>query len=172
MDRFLSPSICGIQAGQRCERIENFSIRPWIRSVGEACVGPETVMWNHSALGASTLLLVALGGCSTEQRELSRKLSPDQKLVAVLMESLSESAAGSLHQDIHLNDQGAPLNLDKPVFSAVGCDHVSFNWVNDYTLEIHYETTCAIAHFTNRWDRTSNIAAGRPNPVEIILMRN
>jgi hypothetical protein len=129
-------------------------------------------MRKHSAFGASMLLLAALGGCSAEQRELSRQLSPNQKLVAVLMESLSGGAAESLHLDIYLNDQGVPLNLDKPVFSAVGCDHVSFNWINDYTLEIHYETTCAISHFTNRWDRPSNIAAGRPNPVEIILMRN
>jgi hypothetical protein len=118
------------------------------------------------------LLFAGLNGCSAEQREKGRQISPNQKLVAVLMESLRGGAAGSLHQDIYLNDQGIPLNLDKPVFSAVGCDHVSFNWVNDYTLEIHYETTCAIAHFTNRWDQPSNIAAGRPNPIEVILIRN
>ena len=58
------------------------------------------------------------------------------------------------------------------MFGGVGCDHLSFKWANDYTLEIHYETTCAIGHFTNRWDRPSNIAAGRPNPIEIILNRN
>lgn len=87
------------------------------------------------------------------------------------MESQLRDAAGSIREDIYLNDQGIPLNLDKPVFSGVGCDRVSFKWVNDYTLEIHYETTCAIAHFTNRWDRPSNVAVGRPNPVEITLVR-
>lgn len=123
------------------------------------------------ALLSLVLLLVGLGGCSPEQKELRRQVSPGQKLVAVLTESIAGDAAGSVREDIYVNDQGIPLNLDKPVFSAVGCDHVSFKWTNDYTLEIHYETTCAVGHFTNRWDRPSNIAAGRPNPIEIVLVR-
>jgi hypothetical protein len=69
-------------------------------------------------------------------------------------------------------DQGVPLNLDKPVFSAVGCDGVSFDWVNDYTLQIHYETTCFINQFTNRWSRPSDVVVGRANPIEIILVRS
>ena len=105
------------------------------------------------ALAASILLLVGLWSCSAEHKELSRRISPNQKLVAVLMETMSGSAAGSVHEDIYLNDQGIPLNLDKPVFSAVGCDNLSLDWPNDYTLEIHYESTCAISHFTNRWSR-------------------
>jgi hypothetical protein len=122
-----------------------------------------------SALGAWILLLTA---CSAGQKELSRLTSPNQRLVAVLTESLSGDASGSVHEDIYVNDQGLPLNLDKPVFSAMACDHVSFKWLNDYTLEIHYETVCAISHFTNRWNRPSDIAAGRPNPIEIILVRS
>jgi hypothetical protein len=122
-------------------------------------------------LAASILLFVGLAGCSAEQKELSRQISPNQKLVAVLMESIVKDAAGSVHEDIYLNDQGIPLNLDKPVFSAVGCDHVGFEWLNDYTLQIHYETTCVINQFTNRWYRPSDVAAGRPNPIEIILIR-
>lgn len=124
-----------------------------------------------AAVGASILLLAGLESCSAEQRELSRQSSPNQKLVAVLMESMTGGGTGSVHEDIYLNDQGIPLNLDKPVFSGVGCDHLSFDWVNDYTLQIHYETTCAISHFTNRWFRPSDVAAGRPVPVEIILIR-
>jgi hypothetical protein len=115
--------------------------------------------------------LLLVSGCSPEQKELRRQTSPNQKLVAVLMESVGGDAAGSLHEDLYLNDQGLPLNLDKPVFSAAGCDHVGFEWVNDYTLRVHYETTCAIGHFTNRWFRPSDVAAGRPNPIEIILVR-
>jgi hypothetical protein len=122
-------------------------------------------------LAASILLFVGLAGCSAEQKELSRQISPNQKLVAVLMESIVKDAADSVHEDIYLNDQGIPLNLDKPVFSAVGCDHVGFAWLNDYTLQIHYETTCVINQFTNRWYRPSDVAAGRPNPIEIILIR-
>ena len=87
------------------------------------------------------------------------------------MESRVGSTEGSLHEDIYLNDQGLPLNLDRPAFSATGCDHVKFEWLNDYTLQIHYETTCAIGHFTNRWFRPSDVAAGRPNPIEIVLVR-
>jgi hypothetical protein len=124
-----------------------------------------------AAVVASILLLVGLEDCSAEQRELSRQSSPNQKLVAVLMESMTRGGTGSVHEDIYLNDQGIPLNLDTPVFSGVGCDHLSFGWVNEYTLQIHYETTCAIGHFTNRWFRPSDLAAGRPVPVEIILIR-
>ena len=123
------------------------------------------------ALGASVLLFVGLAGCSPEQKEMRRQLSPNQKLVAVLMESMVKDASGSIQEDIYVNDQGLPLNLDKPVFSAVGCDHVSFEWVNDYTLQIHYETVCVINQFTNRWSRPSDVAVGRPNPIEVVLIR-
>jgi hypothetical protein len=123
-------------------------------------------------LGASILLLLWLESCSAEQKELSRQNSPNQKLVAVLMESILKDTTGSVHEDIYVNDRGVPLNLDKPVFSAVGCDRVSFDWANDYTLQIHYETTCVINQFTNRWSRPSDAAVGRPNPIEIILIRN
>jgi hypothetical protein len=121
-----------------------------------------------ASLAASVLLFAGLAACSAEQKELSRQISPNQKLVAVLMESLSE---GAVHEDLYVNDQGVPLNLGKPVFSAVGCDHLSFDWGNDYTLQIHYETTCVINQFTNRWSRPSDVAVGRPNPIEIILVR-
>jgi len=124
------------------------------------------------AVGASILLLTGLAGCSAQQKERSRQISPNQKLVAVLMESITGGNGGSVREDIYVNDQGVPLSLDKPVFSAVGCDHVGFEWVNDYTLRIRYETTCAITQFTNRWSRPSDVAAGRLNPIEIILFRS
>ena len=126
---------------------------------------------NLLAFGAALLLLAALNGCSAKQKELSRQTSPNQKLVAVLMESITREAGGSVHEDIYVNDQGIPLNLDKPVFSAVGCDHLSFDWANDYTLQIHYETTCVINQFANRWSRPADVAVGRPNPIEIVLIR-
>ena len=125
-----------------------------------------------AGLGVALWLLVALGGCSPEQKELRRQVSPNQKLVAVLMESLLRDAGGSVREEIYVNDKGLPLNLDKPVFSAEGCDRVSFEWANDYTLQIHYETTCVINQFTNRWSRPSDVAVGRPNPIEIILIRS
>jgi hypothetical protein len=124
------------------------------------------------AVGSSIWLLTGLAGCSSEQKELGRQVSPNQKLVAVLMESTLKDAAGSVREDIYVNDQGVPLNLDKPVFSAVGCDRVSFDWANDYTLQIHYEMTCVINQFTNRWYRPSDVAVGRSNPIEIILVRS
>ncbi len=125
-----------------------------------------------SSLGAAMSLLVALGGCSAEQKELARQTSPNQKLVAVLIESITGTAAGSVREDVYVNDQGFPLNLDKPVFRAVGCDRVSFEWANDYTLQIHYETTCVINQFTNRWSRPSDVSVGRSNPIEIVLVRS
>ena len=123
------------------------------------------------ALGISILLLVGLESCSAKQKEIIRQSSPDQKLVAVLMESTLNDAAGSVREDIYVNDRSLPLNPDKPVFSAVGCDRVSFAWINDYTLQIRYETGCVINQFTNRWYRPSDVAVGRPNPIEIILTR-
>jgi hypothetical protein len=136
------------------------------------CWRYSVVMSKRLAVGASILLIVGLAACSPEQKELRRQISPNQKLVAVLMESVTGGAGGAVHEDIYVNDQGLPLNLDKPVFSAEGCDHVSFEWVNDYTLQIHYETVCVINQFTNRWSRPSDVAAGRPNPIEIVLIRN
>jgi hypothetical protein len=126
---------------------------------------------NFPALGASILLLVGLESCTADQKELNRNSSPNQKLVAVLMESMTGGVTGSVHQDIYINDQGVPLNLDKSVFSAVGCDRLSFDWLNDYTLQIQYERTCSIGQFTNRWFRPSDLAAGRPVPIEIVLIR-
>jgi len=123
------------------------------------------------ALGISILLLVGLESCSAEQKEINRQSSPNQRLVAVLMESTLNDAAGSVRENIYVNDRNLPLNPDKPVFSAVGCDRVSFGWVNDYTLQIRYETVCVINQFTNRWYRPSDVAVGRPNPIEIILTR-
>jgi hypothetical protein len=128
-------------------------------------------MKSRSTLGVSLLLLAGLGACSAEQKELRRQSSPNQKLVAVLMESVIRDATGSVREDIYVNDQGVPLNLNKPVFTAVGCDRVSFEWANDYTLQIHYDTVCVINQFTNRWSRPSDVAVGRPNPIEIILVR-
>jgi len=133
--------------------------------------GFETLTRSITMLGVS-MLLAGLAGCSAEQKELGRQISPNQRLVAVLMESMTGGAAGSVHEDIYLNDQGLPLSLDKPVFSGVGCDRLSFDWANDYTLQIHYETTCVVGQFTNRWFRPSDVAVGRPVPVEIILIRN
>jgi hypothetical protein len=129
-------------------------------------------MKRRSILGVLLLLSAGLGACSAEQKELRRQSSPNQKLVAVLMESVIRDATGSVHEDIYVNDKGVPLNLNKPVFAAVGCDRLSFDWANDYTLRIHYETTCVISQFTNRWYRPSDVAAGRPNPIEIVLIRN
>jgi hypothetical protein len=137
--------------------------------VGDSPYGCETFVKALSTISISILLLSA---CSPEQKELRRQISPDNKLVAVLMESVLKDAAGSVREDIYVNDQGLPLNLDKPVFSAVGCDRVYFEWANDYTLQIHYETTCVINQFTNRWSRPSDVATGRPNPIEIVLIRN
>ena len=117
------------------------------------------------------LLLALLAGCSADQRELKRLSSPNNKLIAVLMESAGSGASDPLRQDLYLNDAGMPLSLDKPVFSAESCDRLSFEWVNDYTLQIHYETTCAISHFTNRWYRPSDLAVGKPVPIEIVLIR-
>lgn len=133
--------------------------------------GFEALMKAFRPLSVWILFLAAPTGCSTEQKEISRQSSPNQKLVAVLMESMTGGAAGSVHEDIYLNDQGIPLNREKPVFSAVGCDRVSFEWANDYTLQIHYETTCVVNQFTNRWFRPSDVAARRPVPIEIILVR-
>ncbi len=118
------------------------------------------------------LLVVTVAGCSADHRELVRRISPDQKLVAVLMESGHKDAAEPVTDELYLNDQGLPLQLDKPVLNARHCDGLSFSWLNEYTVEVRYPTPCAIDHFTNRWQRPSDVAAGHENPIEIILVRS
>ena len=118
--------------------------------------------------------LVGLAGCSPEQTrsELGRQISPNQKLVAVLTETLIGGSSGGIYEDLYLGDQGIPFKLDNPVFTASGCSSgLSFAWLNDYTIEIHYPSTCAINSFTNRWYRPSDLQVGWRNPIEIILVR-
>jgi hypothetical protein len=112
-----------------------------------------------------------MAACSADHRELSRHISPDQKLVAVLMES-GRKDAPEVTDELYLNDQGQPLQLDKPVLTARHCDGLSLSWLNEYTVEVRYPTPCAIDHFTNRWQRPSDVAAGHENPIEIILLRS
>jgi hypothetical protein len=119
-------------------------------------------------LGVFGAAIWLLCGCSADHKVVGRQISPNQKLVAVLTEV---TAGDSVRKEIYLNDQGVPLNLDAPVFTGVGCEHLSFDWANDYTLQIHYESLCAIGQFTNRWYRPSDLAVGRPVPIEIVLIR-
>jgi hypothetical protein len=118
------------------------------------------------------MLVATVAACSADHRELIRHISPDQKLVAVLMESGRADASEPVTDELYLNDQGLPLQLDKPVLTARHCDGLSFSWLNEYTVEVRYPTACAIDHFTNRWQRPSDVAAGHENPIEIILARS
>lgn len=98
-------------------------------------------------LGTSILLFAGLGGCTPEHRTVSRWDSPNGKLAAFLVESLV-GRDDSVREDIYVQDASLSPNLGKPIFSGTGCGHLSYGWVNDYTLQIHYETICAISHFT------------------------
>ena len=132
---------------------------------------PVKILWG---LWLCVPLLVGLAGCSPDQTrtELGRQISPNQRLVAVLTETLTGGTPGSVVEDLYLGDQGTPFNLENPVFTASGCSSgLSIAWRNDYTVEIHYPSTCAISAFTNRWYRPSDLQVGRPNPIEIILVR-
>ncbi len=127
-------------------------------------------MDKHSCIGIG-MVVAMMTACSANQHELARRVSPDQKLVAVLMESGHTDASQPVTDELYLNDQGLPLQLDTPVLKAHHCDGVTFSWINEYTVEIRYPTVCAIDQFTNRWQRPSDVAAGHENPVEIILAR-
>lgn len=127
-------------------------------------------MSKRSSIGIG-ILAATMAACSADHRELSRHISPDQKLVAVLMES-GRKDAPEVTDELYLNDQGQPLQLDKPVLTARHCDGLSLSWLNEYTVEVRYPTPCAIDHFTNRWQRPSDVAAGHENPIEIILLRS
>jgi hypothetical protein len=129
------------------------------------------VVTKHSSIGIG-ILIPLLAACSVDHRELVRHISPDQKLVAVLMESGPKDASQPVTDELYLNDQGLPLQLDKPVLTARHCDGLSFSWLNEYTVEVRYPTPCAIDHFSNRWQRPSDISTGHENPVEIILVRS
>lgn len=118
-------------------------------------------------------LLAGLSACSPDQTrsELGRQISPNQKLVAVLTETLVGGTPGGVYENLYLGDQGIPFELENPVFTAASCSGLSFSWLNDYTIEIHYPLTCAINSFTNRWYRPSDLQVGWRNPIEIILVR-
>jgi hypothetical protein len=123
------------------------------------------------AFGPCLALSALLGSCSAQKSERGRQTSPDQKLIAVWMESLGDGTEGSVSEDIYLGDRNTPVNFDNAVFSGGGCSGLTFAWTNEYTLEIHYPTSCTIQHFTNRWYRPSDLQVGRRNPIEIILVR-
>jgi hypothetical protein len=131
----------------------------------------EDLVNKRSSIGIG-ILVAAVAACSVDHRELVRHISPDQKLVAVLIESGRKDASAPVTDELYLNDQGLPLQLDKPVLTARLCDGLSFSWLNAYTVEVRYPTPCAIDHFTNRWQRPADVAAGHENPVEIILVRS
>ncbi len=115
---------------------------------------------------------VAVSACSAEHHELIRRISPDQKLVAVLMESGHPDLSDTVTDELYLNDQGLPLQLNNPVLTARHCDGLIFSWLNAYTVEVRYPTACTIDHFSNRWQRPSDVATGHENPIEIILVRS
>jgi hypothetical protein len=113
-----------------------------------------------------------VGACSVERQELSRQLSPDRKLAAILIESSAGGAAGAVSYDLYIDEVRTPRDLDKPIFSASGCEGLAFSWLNDYTLQVHYPSPCRIHHFTNRWFLPSDVAVGKATPFEIILIRD
>jgi hypothetical protein len=123
----------------------------------------------------SFLVLLAAGfasACSAEHHELGRQSSPDQKLVAILIESSARSAQGDISYDLYIDEVRASRDLDKPILSGSACEGLSFYWLNDYTLQVHYPSPCRINRFTNRWFRPSDVAVGKATPFEIILLRD
>jgi hypothetical protein len=117
------------------------------------------------------LLTGVLCACSVDRRELDRHGSPDEKLMAVLVEATTGGAAGAVSYDLYVYEVRASHDLDKPVFTASHCEGLTFSWLNDYTLQLHYQTPCSIEHFTNRWYRPTDVAVGRDVPIEITLVR-
>jgi len=66
------------------------------------------------------------GICAGPKSPIKRQSSPDQRLVAILIES-SAGSADALSYDLFIDEVRASRNLDKPIFSASGCAGISFS---------------------------------------------
>jgi hypothetical protein len=118
---------------------------------------------------AALVLLVSIAACSMQKREVLRSESPDQSVVATLMEEIGGGATVSAIYDLYLSSRN---NDDqKLVFSATYCGGISLKWQGSNTLFVQYYPGCDIHIFQNTWWSKQDIKNPSLPPVEIILIR-
>ncbi len=123
----------------------------------------------RAGLFAVTLMWVA--SCSVERSELARVASPDQRTIAVLVREFAGGAAGSSGYYLYLIDAHGKGALDHPTLTATRCEGLSVAWEDNALLQVHYNSTCSIKQFVNRWYSSSDVRDAQLVKVEVVLVR-
>jgi hypothetical protein len=121
------------------------------------------------ALAVVALLLLA--ACSVKRTELARIVSPDHRAIAVLVREDAGGAAGSTAYYLYLVDAQSKKELDHPNLTGIRCEGLSIAWEDSTTLQVNYDSKCAIKQFLNRWYSSSGVSNVQPAYVEIVLVR-
>lgn len=117
------------------------------------------------------VFVVFLAGCSMDHSEISRLVSPDGQVTAVLAQDLGGGAAGASGYYLYLMEANSSGELKHPNFMATGCPGLSAAWVGRGTLQLNYPAECSIKQFTNLWYSQSDIQNARHASVEVVLVR-
>lgn len=120
-------------------------------------------------LHVAMLVLLVLAGCSMQKREALRAESPNQAVVATLMEEVGGGATVSAVYDLYLSSRNGGDR--KLVFDATYCGGISLAWQGNNTLVVQYYPGCDIHTFQNTWWSKGDIQNPSLPPVEIILNR-
>jgi hypothetical protein len=128
----------------------------------------------HIVFIALCAVISGLSACSgpSHRQELARIGSPDGELAAILIQSSRGGKPGEVWTELCLNEQVTPPDLKRPALSTSQCEPLALVWQSARTLEVHYRAPCSIDQFVNRWYQPSDLARGKAEPVEIILIRD
>lgn len=104
------------------------------------------------------------------REEISRFLSSDKKVEAILIETNS-GATTPLRYLLYLVSVGSSPTEDDLVFEAIHIEGLEIKWKGSNFLEIEY-TNARIFHFQNIWEppRNSPDRDGHKNAVELRLI--
>jgi hypothetical protein len=131
----------------------------------------------RSAATASPLLRISLCvlvlcSCSMDREEVARSSSPDNRLVAIHVNAMGGGAAGSMAEEIYVVEQGSRYDRENPIFSASHCKIISMQWLNDQTLEIHFDAPCSVHKSQDLLPPRFSVGYQQRPPIEIHLLRD
>lgn len=116
------------------------------------------------------VMVLLLGGCTMDRSEISRVVSPDGQVTAVLIQESGGGAAGASGYYLYLTDSQNG-ELKRPNFMATGCAGSSLAWIGRGLLRLTYPAKCSIKQFINLWYSPSDIQNARRASVEIVLAK-
>ena len=118
---------------------------------------------------AFALLAVIFSTNCAVREEISRFLSPDKKVEAILIET-NGGATTPFRYLLYLVSVGNSPSEDDLVLEAIHIENLEIKWKESKFLEIKY-TNARIFHFKNIWEphRYASDRAGHKNAVELRL---